>query len=238
MHILYIIPVSVSSEQESPVGRNDVVKQRKTITKPIVQNIFSESTVNIDINENNATSTNNNKQTAEIKAAPPNIVTPSSSNGNISEGKTLNIEENHANKNTTKSTDDNKISTLIHMTSKDDEEESYKAKPEVSYMNFITKYDREIDHNENEYVEIIESQETESDFKIHLAQQLTEELSDSYDDRHDADTISVNSTEMYRSTAESIFFGDVEPVITRKPRKVHLTGYGDDNISQNSQTSA
>lgn len=76
---------------------------------------------------------------------------------------------------------------------------------------------------EHEYVEITGS-------KLRSVTYEADDHSDSYDDRHDAETISVTSLDAYTSDAASIFFGDTKPATVNRKRKP-LRNY-EDNVSQ------
>lgn len=78
---------------------------------------------------------------------------------------------------------------------------------------------------EHEYIEITDAQKQRASID-------TDDHSDSYDDRHDADTISVNSVDEYSSQAASIFLGGSEDLTAINRKRKTLRNY-EDNVSQN-----
>lgn len=115
--------------------------------------------------------------------------------------------------------EDNRVSTLIHMTSSDHDENNTAIK------------------TENEYIEVVA--------RPHLYQKtnaVDDDEEDLYDERHEVETLSLKSRDddgnQTTSAAESLFFADVSPVVKNRPRNFRsITDYGD-RLSQSSQTSA
>lgn len=143
-----------------------MVKHRRTVTKPVVQDIFIE---------------------------------PQPKKSNLKKSKP---ESNGA------KVEDNRVSTLIHMTS---------------------DHGEHVEKKENEYIEVLPRE---------YAYNVSEDGCSIYDERHKIETVSVKSGDNHgASTAENLFFIDVEPVAKSRSRNFHLTDYGD-TLSQSSQTSA
>lgn len=173
------------------MGKTEVVKQRKTITKPVVQTIFNPNPVETD----------------DIKPTPDKNIPPDVPHNTTEE------------KERKESSDSNRVSTLIHMTSHED---------------YLTPKDK---IEENEYIEVRDSVDKEK-YEVYyseMRQSIQSEKSETYDEDNDAETASVTSLDMYSSQAASIFFGGMEPASPRN--KKFLKNY-EDNGSRSSQTSA
>lgn len=204
-------PVSNVSRQN---GKNEVVRMRKTTTKPEAKDIFNGSSAKIDSNKqpesvvlsSNATDADKNVKFVD---APSTTLQPSNNLKSVTDTDI-------------KNTEDNRVSPLIHMTSDHNHD----------YVSNTKKQPPE-----NEYAAVSELHEVHNpkSRSSHISVD-EDEHSDLYDELHETDTISVGSTDMYDSQAASIFFGGSEPAPRPRVRKT-LRNY-EDNASQTSQTSA